>query len=254
MLCIIVPNRQAHLLSSFCVFEHDSCCTACVTAVVCRSHAPKKCTQSRHFQFDIRSPSDFKILCAQKLKTLFQKYKLQLTTGIHTCIGHVLRKYIYREFLKDTTTETSNGKVNSYFFSLYRDYSNSLTLSNASELFWSCQFLLTISKFMKRMNFVIACLRPSQNVKLGIFTVRSAVDGKEMYKKAWCTCKVVVLPCQAIAYLTFSSPPHLKLTIIYDTLWSVKNRIFGPNSIVLADSIPIFFSTHRYFLRFWLGK
>ena len=48
-----------------------------------------------------------------------------------------------------------------------------------------------------------------------------------MYKKAWCTCKVVVLPCQAIAYLTFLSPPHLKLPIIYDTLWSVKNRIFS---------------------------
>ena len=99
--------------------------------------------------------------------------------------------------------------------------SNSLTLSNASELFW------TISKFMKRINFVIACLRPSQNVKLGIFTGSRTVDGKEMYKKAWCTCKVVVLPYQAIAYLTFSSPPHLKLPIIYDTLWSVKNRIFS---------------------------
>ena len=37
------------------------------------------------------------------------------------------------------------------------------------------------------MNFVIACLRPSQNVKLGIFTGSQgsrAVDGKEMYKKA----------------------------------------------------------------------
>ena len=40
-----------------------------------------------------------------------------------------------------------------------------------------------ISKFMKRMNFVIACLRPSQNIKLGIFTGSRAVDGKEMYKK-----------------------------------------------------------------------
>ena len=36
---------------------------------------------------------------------------------------------------------------------------------------------------MKRMNFVIACLRPSQNVKLGIFTGSRTVDGKEMYKK-----------------------------------------------------------------------
>ena len=71
------------------------------------------------------------------------------------------------------------------------------------------EFLSTISKFMKRMNFVIACLRPSQNVKLGIFTGSRAVDGKEMYKKAWCTCKVVVLPCQAITYLNFSSSPHL---------------------------------------------
>ena len=89
------------------------------------------------------------------------------------------------------------------------------------------QFLSTISKLTKRMNFVIACLRPSQNVKLGIFTGSRAVDGKEMYKKVWCTCKVLFLPCQAIAYLTFSSPPHLKLPIIYDTLWSVKNRIFS---------------------------
>ena len=37
---------------------------------------------------------------------------------------------------------------------------------------------------MKKMNFVIACLRPSQNVKLVIFTGSSAVDGKEIYKKA----------------------------------------------------------------------
>ena len=45
------------------------------------------------------------------------------------------------------------------------------------------EFLLTISKFMKRMNFVIARLHPSQNVKLGIFTGSRAVDSKEMYKK-----------------------------------------------------------------------
>ena len=52
---------------------------------------------------------------------------------------------------------------------------------------------------MKRMNFVIACLRPSQNRKLGILTGSSAVDGEEMYKKVSCTYNVVVLPCQAIA-------------------------------------------------------
>ena len=67
--------------------------TAIVSITACLAHAPKKCTQSGNFQFDIKSPSDFKILSARKLKTVFHKYKLGLTTGIHACIGHVLRKY-----------------------------------------------------------------------------------------------------------------------------------------------------------------
>ena len=67
--------------------------TAIVSITDCLAHAPKKCTQSGNFQFDIKSPSDFKILSARKLKTLFQKYKLELTTGIHACISHVLHKY-----------------------------------------------------------------------------------------------------------------------------------------------------------------
>ena len=47
------------------------------------------------------------------------------------------------------------------------------------------EFLSAISKFMKRMNFAIACLviRPQKNMKLGIFTDSRAVDGREMYKK-----------------------------------------------------------------------
>ena len=104
------------------------------------------------------------------------------------------------------------------------------------------EFVSTISKFMRKMNFVTICLRPSQNVKWGIITGSRAVDGKEMYKKAWCTCKVVVLPCQAIVYLTFSSPPLLKLPIIYDTLWSVKNRIFsGQIELLLLITSQTFF-------------
>ena len=49
--------------------------------------------------------------------------------------------------------------------------------------FAGTEFLSTVSKFMERMNFVIACLRPSQNMKLGIFTGSRAVDGKEMCKQ-----------------------------------------------------------------------
>ena len=67
--------------------------TTIVAITACLDHAPKKCTQSANFQFDIKSPSDFKILSARKLKTLFQKYKLELTKGIHGCIGHVLRNH-----------------------------------------------------------------------------------------------------------------------------------------------------------------
>ena len=36
-----------------------------------------------------KPPSDFKLLFVRKLRTLFQKYKLQLTAGIHACIGYV---------------------------------------------------------------------------------------------------------------------------------------------------------------------
>ena len=74
--------------------------TATVLIAAWLAHAPKKCTQSGNVQFEIQSPSSFKILSARKLKTLFQKYKLQLTTGTHTCISHVLRKYLYLRVFK----------------------------------------------------------------------------------------------------------------------------------------------------------
>ena len=68
--------------------------TAIVSIMACVAHAPKKCTQSGNLQFDIKFPSDFKLLSVRKLKTFFQKYKLQLTTGIHACIGQGLRIYL----------------------------------------------------------------------------------------------------------------------------------------------------------------
>ena len=84
--------------------------TAIVLITACLAHAPKKCMQSGNFQFDIKFPSDFKILSARKLKMLFQKYKVELTTGIHACIGHAFCVNT-REFLKDTTTADSHENV-----------------------------------------------------------------------------------------------------------------------------------------------
>ena len=84
--------------------------TAIFLIKACLAHAPKKCTQSGNFQLDAKSPSDVKILSARKLKTLFQKYQLALTTGIHACIGHECVINI-REFLKDTTTADNHDNV-----------------------------------------------------------------------------------------------------------------------------------------------
>ena len=85
MLCIIVPNRLTVSPEFFSWVR--------TRRLLFQSWLVWLCTQSGNFQFDIKSPSNFKILFARKLKTLFQKYKLELTTGIHACIGHVLRKY-----------------------------------------------------------------------------------------------------------------------------------------------------------------
>ena len=162
--------------------------TAIVSITACLAHAPKKCTQTGNFQFDIlKSPSEFKILSARALKTLFQKYKLELTTGIHACIGHP-SSVNTREFLKDTTTADSHENVawksEFIFFSVSVVIIPTRLLCQMQANSSRAEFLSTIFKFLKRMNYVIACLRPSQNVKLGIFTGSRAVDGKEMYKKA----------------------------------------------------------------------
>ena len=85
MLCIIVPNRRTVSPEFFSWVR--------TRRLLFQSWLVWLCTQSGNFQFDIKSPSNFKILFARKLKTLFQKYKLELTTGIHAWIGHVSRKY-----------------------------------------------------------------------------------------------------------------------------------------------------------------
>ena len=53
-----------------------------------------------------------------------------------------------------------------FFQSLSWLFQPSLTLSNATELFWSWISIDHIQVHKEKYNFVIACLRPSQNVKL----------------------------------------------------------------------------------------
>ena len=83
--------------------------TAIDSITVCLAHAAKKSMQSGNFQFDINSP--FQILSPRKPKTLFQKYKLELTTGIYACIDHAFVNI--REFKRPrqlTATKTSHEK------------------------------------------------------------------------------------------------------------------------------------------------
>ena len=97
-------------------------------------------------------------------------------------------------------------KVSSCSFNLHRDHSKSLTFSNVREpsQSWIPKNHSQVQK--ERGNFVVACVLLLYNLKLGILTSQSCSDGKEMYNKAWCTCKIVVLVIKPIAFLTFSLP------------------------------------------------
>ena len=57
---------------------------AIVSLTACLAHALKKCTQSGNFQFDIKSPSDFKIVCP-KTKDTFPKIQASAYNR-HSCL------------------------------------------------------------------------------------------------------------------------------------------------------------------------
>ena len=82
-----------------------------------------------------------------------------------------------REFLRDTTTADNHENVALFSVSIVIVSTRALCQMQANSS--GAEFLSTVSKFMKRMNFVIACFSPSQNMKLGIFTGSRAVDGKQ---------------------------------------------------------------------------
>ena len=102
---LLCPIGEQFLLSSF----RESYTTAIVSITACLVHAPKKCTQSGNFQFDIKSPSDFSILSARKLKTLSKNTSLSLQQvftleSVTSCVN-------ITEFLKDATTAASHENV-----------------------------------------------------------------------------------------------------------------------------------------------
>ena len=107
---LLCPISEQFLLSSFCEFVHDSYCLD--QGLTSSGSCTKEMQAVRRLtdQFDIKSPSDFKILSARKLKTLFQKYKLELTLQVFT-LASVKFCINIREFLKDTTMAESHENV-----------------------------------------------------------------------------------------------------------------------------------------------
>ena len=85
-------------------------------------------------------------------------------------------------------------KVNLCSFTLYRNFSYPLTLSNVGEPNWSW-IPIDISKFQKRnkISSLLVTLTSPKNANLGIFKSQSCKNGKEMYKNVWGMYKVVVL-------------------------------------------------------------
>ena len=96
----------------------------------------------------------FKILSSRKLKMLFQKYKLELTTGIHACIDHAFVNIgEFKMSRQLRATKTSHDWVNSHFSIsiviiptclLYQKQANSS----------GPNFLSSISKFINRQKIL----------------------------------------------------------------------------------------------------
>ena len=72
LLCPIGENIS---MSSFRVFVHDGYCLDHGLSSVLLAYAPKKCTQSGNFQFDIKSPSDpTRLLCQMQANSSGAEY------------------------------------------------------------------------------------------------------------------------------------------------------------------------------------
>ena len=98
-----------------------------------------------------------------------------------------------------TATKTSHEKWIHIFFSLCRDYSNCLTLPNAGELFWSWISISHIQVHKEKENFVIACMFTSfTKCEVRHFHLVVVQWRQRNVQKVWCTCKVIVLPCQGV--------------------------------------------------------
>ena len=92
--------------------------------------------------------------------TKIEKTGIHFKTDVFAAVAVVDAKTPLRYHDSDGH-ENVTYKVNLRFFNLYRDYSNSFTLSNASELFLSRIPKNHIQVQIEKENLAVACLCPS---------------------------------------------------------------------------------------------
>ena len=96
--------------------------------------------------------------------------------------------------------------MNSHRFKLYRAYSISFTSSNVGKCFWSW-ILKDCIKVQEKKRKLWSCVPVLDKTWIQALSRCSrATTAKKCTKKAWCTCKVVVLLIKPVAFLPFSLP------------------------------------------------
>ena len=123
----------------------------------CLAHAPKNCTQSGNFQFDINSP--FQNIVYPKTTDPFPKIQAWAYNRYSHLPRSCLRIYYGVKDATTADTKTSHEKWICFFFSLYRDYCIPTRLlcqmqANSS----GAEFLSTISKFIEKKKILSCCL------------------------------------------------------------------------------------------------
>ena len=91
-------------------------------------------------------------------------------------------------------------------FKLYGAYSISFSSSNFGKCFWSW-ILMDCIKVQEKKRKLLSCVPVLDKTRIQALSCCSrATTAKKCTKKAWCTCKVVVLLIKPIAFLPFSLP------------------------------------------------
>ena len=106
------------------------------------------------------------------------------------------------------------------------------------------EFLDTISKYRKRNKISSLLIYVLHKTRNQACSRRSrAKTGREMYKKAWCTCKVVVLLKKPIVFLTFSlpsSPLDVKVPIRHSAARTLTSQ-FKISQTETTETTHLFF-------------